>query len=395
MWLDYIKTNQAELCHVSEPLQAPEPEPVPVQESPTEKKTQMIPPFKLILRGGKRFLVQIDPENVPNKLKRIKTENDSDSYMPKVEEPISDRVIRMKTEYENVVEESVTDKVRRIKTEYDSDSFTPKLEHSIKVRDAENKSDIIRFKPKTLKKSDVQIKNRDADKVRSEKKDNQRSSSQKSIKTSHTKLRESDSRKDKVRDYSRLKNKPVKGEKLEVRSKSKENLKKETSEDALIRPTPAISSLGKIPKKTAPTATMSAAEATATGGVLGGGAKEPNPLPVVKKGTFSDERKRTAELKPSDRPKTVKTLPTKFRSTGLEEEIKPPTSRKKEPVKDVVKRPIPASPKEVTAPPEKKLKLPESKEKVEKPGIKLIPAKPKCKYLNLISYLKIVLSFVT
>lgn len=413
MWLDYIKTNSVDLCQ-------PEPEAVveqvePVPEPVEEKKNQIIRPLKLIFRDGKRFLVKIDPENSVSKPKRIKTEDDSVSFQPEKpannyilrvnpkendcdsvasdgERPVVNIISRIKKEDDsdsNVikVEQPLVHKIRRIKAEDGSDYLTPKIEHSLKVRHVDNKSDIIRFSPKTVKKLDTESR-RDVDKVRSDKKDYSRSNL-KTVKSSHSKLKESELRKDKIRELSRLKSKPNKEKEAESRGKSKDNQKRsDITEDGIIRPTPAISSLGKIPKKTAPTATMSAAEATATGGVLGGGAKEPTPLPVIKKGTFSDERKRTAEIKPSDRPKTVKTLPTKFRSTGLEEEVKPP-SRKKEPVKDLVKRPSPLSPKEVSSPPEKKIKVPEIKEKTEKPGIKLIPPKPKSKYFNLISYLKI------
>ncbi|XP_037976794.2 serine/threonine-protein phosphatase 1 regulatory subunit 10 [Plutella xylostella] len=82
------------------------------------------------------------------------------------------------------------------------------------------------------------------------------------------------------------------------------------------------------------------------------------------------------------KPKTVKTFHSKFRSHGLEEEVKPPPSRasllsKKvlpalPPTVSIPKRP---SPVHNESPPEKKAK---TVEPVEKPGaIKLIPAKPK------------------
>jgi protein phosphatase 1 regulatory subunit 10 len=151
---------------------------------------------------------------------------------------------------------------------------------------------------------------------------------------------------------------------------------------------PAISKLGKIPKKPRP--------------------EEPqNPVADVKKPSSSDIKKppilEPTSRKPSisiesrkstdsARPKTVKTFNSKFRSTGLEEEAKPPPSRPvKKTTMPVDKKPVklpslkrPSPPKELSTPPEKKLKpmiadtgTDDSKKSV---GIKLIPPRPKRKY---------------
>lgn len=98
------------------------------------------------------------------------------------------------------------------------------------------------------------------------------------------------------------------------------------------------------------------------------------------------------------RPKTVKTFNSKFRSTGLEEEVKPPPPRSKKPNAAVDKKVLPPkfplkrpSPLRETIPlVEKRVKLsldspttPPGDEK--KGGIKLIPPKPKRKYIGILS----------
>lgn len=100
------------------------------------------------------------------------------------------------------------------------------------------------------------------------------------------------------------------------------------------------------------------------------------------------------------RPKTVKTFNSKFRSTGLEEEVKPPPPRSKKPSPAVDKKVLPPkfplkrpSPLRETIPlVEKRVKLsldspttPPGDEK--KGGIKLIPPKPKRKYIGILSLL--------
>lgn len=99
------------------------------------------------------------------------------------------------------------------------------------------------------------------------------------------------------------------------------------------------------------------------------------------------------------RPKTVKTFNSKFRSTGLEEEVKPPPPRSKKPNSIVDKKVIPQklpvlkrpSPLRDTVPfVEKRAKLsldsPTSPADEKKGGIKLIPPKPKRKYIGILSY---------
>lgn len=97
------------------------------------------------------------------------------------------------------------------------------------------------------------------------------------------------------------------------------------------------------------------------------------------------------------KPKTVKTFHSKFRKHGLEEEVKPPPSRatllnKKTTAIPTLPAPKRPSPVHNETPPEKKSK---TVEPVEKPGsIKLIPPKPKRKYIYEISIFIINIFFI-
>lgn len=117
-------------------------------------------------------------------------------------------------------------------------------------------------------------------------------------------------------------------------------------------------------------------------------------MPEKKNISISIESRKNSQDS-ATRPKTVKTFNSKFRSTGLEEEVKPPpprSAKKPNPIIDkkvipqklpVLKRPSPL--REAVPSGDKRAKLaldspttPPSEEK--KGGIKLIPPKPKRKY---------------
>lgn len=150
----------------------------------------------------------------------------------------------------------------------------------------------------------------------------------------------------------------------------------ERDKDTLAKIQPkALEKLGKIPKKT-----------TSSDGSTDPAKKNTTETPVpAKKKSISIEVRKDVE----NRPKTVKTYNSQFRSHGLAEEAPPPPSRKdlKKPT-TVPTNGIPVVPKRSLSPTnhtakefEKKIKL--SSPTVDKPGaIKLIPAKPKRKYLN-------------
>ncbi len=140
---------------------------------------------------------------------------------------------------------------------------------------------------------------------------------------------------------------------------------------------PPINKLGKIPKK------------PATDG-------DTESVPA-KKSSISIEVKKDTD----NRPKTVKTFNSQFRSHGLAEEAPPPPSRRglqrtssqptagaSIPATILTKRASPPPEKKDSVVPEKKIKIDTAlTATVEKPGIKLIPAKPKSEYRSKISLL--------
>ncbi|XP_067001508.2 serine/threonine-protein phosphatase 1 regulatory subunit 10 isoform X1 [Anabrus simplex] len=215
----------------------------------------------------------------------------------------------------------------------------------------------------------------------------------KSLETSKDKSKENpkDKSKDKSKDKEKEKENNKSKEKKPAIVLDKAQLEKDRATLAKLIP-PTISKLGKIPK--VKKNEESAKPSEPKNSVLD--IKKPEikkPIPVVetKKASISIEVRRN-----DVRPKTVKKFHSKFRSTGLEEEVKPPPSRpikklppppEKKPIKfPSLKRPSP--PRENILP-EKKLKptipeiVPEEVKKNEKNGsIKLIPPRPKPCFLQ-------------
>lgn len=145
----------------------------------------------------------------------------------------------------------------------------------------------------------------------------------------------------------------------------------EKDKNTLAKIAPPIPKVGRIPKKTSDDSEKNSADAS------------------LKKKSISIEVRKDTE----NRPKTVKTYNSQFRSHGLGEEAPPPPSRKdlKKPATtptppglSIVTNTLPKrslSPTNVAKDPEKKIKLSTSSPTIEKPGaIKLIPPKPKRKY---------------
>lgn len=131
--------------------------------------------------------------------------------------------------------------------------------------------------------------------------------------------------------------------------------------------------------------------------------KKVNSVPEKKSISMSIEsRKNTQDM---SRPKTVKTFNSKFRSTGLEEEVKPPLPRgtkkvsslpekKVLPPKLSLKRSSPTrdSGSSVEKKPRLSLDSPTTPPNDEKKGgIKLIAAKPKCKYISLKNFFRFII----
>lgn len=155
---------------------------------------------------------------------------------------------------------------------------------------------------------------------------------------------------------------------------SKTQAEKDKDTLAKIQPK-SLEKVGKIPKKTSSSSSTDSATKKPT---------ETDAALAAKKKSISIEVRKDTE----NRPKTVKTYNSQFRSHGLGEEAPPPPSRRdlKKPTAAVPVNGIPIVPKRALSPTnatkelEKKLKL-NTSPVVDKPGaIKLIPAKPKRKY---------------
>ncbi|KAG4076018.1 hypothetical protein HA402_003844 [Bradysia odoriphaga] len=230
--------------------------------------------------------------------------------------------------------------------------------HSSSSRSSSQKSSRSDSKHKTSSSSSSsRDKNRDSERDKDRDKDRDRSSKSSSSKSSSKSSSSSSSKS----SQSKEKRDSI-DEKVSQSMKDKDTLTK-------VIP-PSITKLGKIPKKT----TTSDGDSAAT--------TETGPS---KKSSISIEVKKDTE----NRPKTVKTFNSKFRSHGLAEEAPPPPSRRglqrpssqptagaSIPGTAVTKRPSPPPEKKDAVVPEKKLKI-DTSLAVEKPGIKLIPAKPK------------------
>lgn len=191
--------------------------------------------------------------------------------------------------------------------------------------------------------------------------------------SSHSKSKSDSSKKSSEKSSSSSKTREDKNAKSDKKDKHKDDKNRDSSsksnENTEEKPQspPSIHKLGKIPK-------------------LSDSKKE--------KLSISIEVRKPDEPK----PKTVKTFHSKFRKHGLEEEVKPPPSRatllnKKAPPVLPPSLPAPKRPSPVhnETPPEKKPKT----DPIEKPGsIKLIPPKPKRKYIYEIAKITINIFFI-
>ncbi|XP_066583209.1 uncharacterized protein [Prorops nasuta] len=189
-----------------------------------------------------------------------------------------------------------------------------------------------------------------------------------------------------------------KSERDKEREKEKEKQKKDQAEKdkatlEKVQAQALSSKLGKIPKKKSEDEKTDQKKSSTESQDLKENkdkdAKKLNNLPEKKNISISIENRKNNQ--DSSRPKTVKTFNSKFRSTGLEEEVKPPpprnskkptaTSEKKSiPLKlPALKRPSPL--RDTAQPTDKRARLsldsPITPTEEKKGGIKLIPPKPK------------------
>lgn len=242
------------------------------------------------------------------------------------------------------------------------------------------------------------------------------SSSSNSSKTSNSSKDKSSKEKDKHHSGSSSKHSSSKSKSERDKEREKEKQKKDQAEKdkatlEKVQGQALSSKLGKIPKKRMEDDTNGRKSSTESRD----GTKENKEKIDSKKDTVTklttekknisisiENRKNSQDS--ATRPKTVKTFNSKFRSTGLEEEVKPPPPRSKKPNAAVDKKVLPPkfplkrpSPLRETIPlVEKRVKLsldspttPPGDEK--KGGIKLIPPKPKRKYIGILSLCKISL----
>lgn len=260
--------------------------------------------------------------------------------------------------------EKTKDKQKNKSREGDKSSGSSKSSNSSKHSSKSHYSSS--DKHKSSHKSSSSSRHSSKDKDRSKDKERYSSHSSKSKSDSSKKGSEKSSSSSKTREEKNAKS-DKKDKNKDDKNKDSSFKSNENSEEKPQSP-PSIHKLGKIPK-------------------LSDSKKE--------KPSISIEVRKPDEPK----PKTVKTFHSKFRKHGLEEEIKPPPSRatllnKKAPPVLPPTLPAPKRPSPVhnETPPEKK---PKTVDPVEKPGsIKLIPPKPKRKYIYGITKIIINIFFI-
>ncbi|XP_018318892.1 serine/threonine-protein phosphatase 1 regulatory subunit 10 [Agrilus planipennis] len=283
--------------------------------------------YKLSVRDGKQVLSKV---------------NRSEANCTVVENAIIEEVDvngQPKVEEEDVKEKENREEKKKDRNEKGSTSS----KSGDKYKSSSSSKDSQRSKDRDRHKS-----NRDRDRSHRDKRDSKhRHNGQ--IKSSSSSNHKSSSSKDKERKESSRKD-----------TKEKQA---EKDKDTLAKVQPqSVTKLPKIPKKASEGSSDNSKDA--------------------KKGSISIEIRKTEE-----RPKTVKVFNAKMRSTGLEEEVKPPPPRPtKKPTTSLPTIPSHPVHKKLSPtrdilppPPEKKSKI----ESAERPGaIKLIPPKPKPAFLQ-------------
>lgn len=330
-------------------------------DSSAKTKTDAVDGKKQIKEKIKKESAAIKEQEIVEANKKTeKTKNES------VKEKSDEKVRRNSKESRDSTESADVKESKEAKDKEkrkDSSSKSSSSKHSSSSRSSSHKSSRSsgdgKHKSSSSSSSRDKSKGSEKDRDRSIKSSSSSSkSSSKSSSSSSSKLNQSKEKRDSIDD------------KVSQSMKDKDTLTK-------VIP-PSINKLGKIPKKPA-TDSEAATESVS-----------------LKKSSISIEVKKDAE----NRPKTVKTFNSQFRSHGLAEEAPPPPSRRglqrpssqptagaSIPATIATKRssPPPSEKKDAIVP-EKKLKIDTTLTVVEKPGIKLIPAKPKSEYLPKVSF---------
>lgn len=365
--------------------------------------------YKLTCRDGKQVFAKVYP--------------DDKAKSPIQDEPVVNNVSNsVEIVHNDITDVSQEQTIPTTKSPNDSPNS-----NSTKSKSKSEKTEILEGKVlvKDMQKKLSVIKDKDKDKKSISSNSSTSSNSSNSNKSSDS-IKEKSKDKDRRKDRSKLvreRNINIKNKKLSIQEKRKER-EREREEKAAAQAEkdkallakfipPAISKLGKIPRKV-PSIDKEEDKDKKVDKKIGG-PPTPEPLLSKKKASISIEVRKHDGIQ-GVRPKTVKTFNSKFRSTGLEEEVKPPPVKtavaKSSTIKPIITPPlpppappppppIPTTTRKITSPardtpPEKKIKtaLLESKDdelkKHEKPGsIKYIPAKPKRKW-NLHKYIVFV-----
>ncbi|XP_012257047.2 serine/threonine-protein phosphatase 1 regulatory subunit 10 isoform X1 [Athalia rosae] len=426
-----------------------------VPSSQQQQQQQSLPVYKITIRDGKQVLakVETDPANINNVLSlnndnRVNGDNmvdssEQDNDIGTLVETIQgslmngqDLVIDNSVHLSSEVKESLAspkDVINELNheegTDNNRDSKTGVGSESSKSKDKENRDSHKKDDKKSNGSSDKKLSSHSSSSRSSSK---HGSSSHRTSSSSHKsgshrsssggskgssskeKLssRDTSSSKDKDRhrtgssgkhSSSSTNSKGAKSDRDKDKEREKEKLKKDQAEKdkatlEKVQGQALSTKMGKIPKKRAEDDTRQSTERKSSispsrklSTESKDGTRDKKSLPEKKNISMSIESRKT--LVESSRPKTVKTFNSKFRSTGLEEEVKPPPPRSVKkasaslekklasPKLPVLKRPSP--PRENIPLPDKRARLsldspttpPPSDEK--KGAIKLIPPRPK------------------
>lgn len=410
----------------------------PGQAQPTQMKKQSFvvlststslnppsgPVYKLTIRDGKQVLTKVETSggNVANVF------NDTPNNVENTDNPVITDNVVIKSECDDVTDSSTLEVTGELPSEVNHMSISFK-DDNVDVKDVKEGSDSSnKSNDKENRDSPKKDEKLAEKKTSSSKSSSSRSSSRSSShKSSHRSSSSgskgssssSKSSRDKDRHHSSRHSSSSKGksEREKEREKEKEKLKKDQAEKdkatlEKVQGQSLSTKFGKIPKKKAeeekPDNSVRKSSTDSRDSSKENkdktDAKKLEVPGVLEKKNISisiENRKNSLE---TSRPKTVKTFNSKFRSTGLEEEVKPP------PPRTAVKKPAGTSnnDKKIIVPPPKlplkrssplresgvsdkraKLSLDATIPTLgeEKKGaIKLIPPKPKRKFIVLMSY---------
>ncbi|GLH01293.1 Uncharacterized protein GBIM_07465 [Gryllus bimaculatus] len=344
-----------------------------------------LPVYKITIRDGKQVLAKVYSGDRTKKLPEDEEQEDTPEAM---KSPVRNCSVNVSKLNESVVLEN-----QQIKDEPDLkiEDMRGSVGAKTKIKSEIVSNENLKNKEGHKKVKDLVLSNKSDKKSKSSELNKDKGKDIKDKDKSKEKIKEKEKIKDKTKEKEKVKEKE-KDKKLSdsVSEKDLSQADRDKATLAKLIP-PTISKLGKIPKKPKTEDNLK----NESKSPLNEGKKSPDSakksVPESKKNSISIEIRN----KDGSRPKTVKKFNSKFRSTGLEEEVKPPPSRlQKKPMPLPEKKPVKLPPLKRPSPPreagplEKKMKPTpdlsvEELKKNEKPGsIKLIPSKPKPPFLQ-------------